>query len=180
VTAARVGQTAAPPAYRTLLVDPPWDILQVGGCRRGAVQHHPLLSVEAIARLPVLSVAADRAHLWLWVTNAGLFAGQVVLERWGFTYRSILTWIKPFYGMGRYMRSQTQHLLLGTRGRAPVHVRGQGSWFYAPVQGHSRKPEEQYAVIERCSPGPYLGLFARRRRPGWHAWGDEVSCDVLL
>ncbi len=166
--------------YATLLADPPWDILQVGGCRRGAIHHYPLLSVEAIARLPVGQLAADQAHLWLWTTNASLFAGKAVMEQWGFTYRSILSWIKPYFGMGQYLRTQTEHLLLGTRGKAPIQFRGQGSWFYAPVQGHSCKPEEQYAVIERCSPGPYLELFARRRHPGWDAWGDEVNCDVAL
>ncbi|MCW2538719.1 MAG: hypothetical protein JWN95_444 [Frankiales bacterium] len=124
--------------------------------------------------------ATDTAHLWLWVTNASLWAGHQVMEAWGFTYRSILTWIKPHFGMGQYLRTQTEHLLLGTRGRAPVLFRGQGSWFYAPVQEHSHKPEEQYAIIERLSPGPYLELFARRPRPGWHVWGNEVDSDVQL
>jgi N6-adenosine-specific RNA methylase IME4 len=169
-----------PRRFATLLADPPWNILQVGGCRRGAVHRYPLMSVEAVAALPVRHLTADNAHLWLWVTNASLFAGKTVMEHWGFTYRSILTWVKPHYGMGQYLRTQTEHLLLGTRGRAPIQFRGQSSWFYAPLQGYSHKPEEQYAVIERCSPGPYLELFARRRRPGWHVWGNEVHCDVAL
>jgi N6-adenosine-specific RNA methylase IME4 len=114
------------------------------------------------------------------VTNASLFAGRQVMEAWGFTYRSILTWIKPRLGLGHYLRNQTGHLLLGTRGKAPVLFRGQGSWVYAPVQEHSHKPEEQYAIVERCSPGPYLELFARRPRAGWHVWGNEVVSDVTL
>ena len=180
MTAAASTSTRLAAPYRTLLADPPWDIQQYGGTNRGAAARYEVLSVDDIAALPVARLAADEAHLWLWVTNASLFAGKVVLERWGFTYRSILTWIKPHYGMGQYLRTQTEHLLLGTRGRAPVRFRSQGSWFYAPVQEHSHKPEEQYAVIERCSAGPYLELFARRRRPGWHAWGDQVRCDVAL
>lgn len=167
-------------AYRTLLADPPWDIYQVGGHNRGAAARYGVLPVDRIAALPVGRLAADSAHLWLWVTNASLFAGKAVMEQWGFTYRSILTWIKPRFGMGQYLRTQTEHLLLGTRGKAPLLFRGQGSWLYAPMQEHSHKPEEQYAVIERCSPGPYLELFARRRRPGWHTWGNEVHCDVAL
>jgi N6-adenosine-specific RNA methylase IME4 len=167
-------------SYTTLLADPPWEIHQRGGQRRGADQHYPLLSVDEISTLPIARVAGQDAHLWLWVTNAALYAAQAVIQAWGFVYRSILTWIKPRFGMGQYLRSQTEHLLLATRGRAPILFHGQGSWFYAPVQDHSHKPEEQYAIIERCSPGPYLELFARRRRLGWHVWGDEVAGDVQL
>jgi N6-adenosine-specific RNA methylase IME4 len=92
------------------------------------------------------------------VTNATLFAGQAVMQAWGFTYRSCLTWVKPGLGLGSsYLRNNTEHLLLGTKGRAPVY-RSQPTWLFAPKQDHSHKPEEQYAVIERCSPGPYLEL----------------------
>jgi N6-adenosine-specific RNA methylase IME4 len=162
--------------YQTLLVDPPWILQQVGT----AAPPYRLMTVDKIKRLAVGGLVADASHLWLWVTNASLFAGREVIEAWGFAYRSILTWIKPRFGMGQYLRTQTEHLLLATRGKAPVLFRGQGSWFYAPVQHHSHKPGEQYAIIERCSPGPYLELFARRPRLGWDVWGDEVECDVVL
>lgn len=165
-------------SYRTILADPPWDIQQKGN--RGAERHYPLMRLEDICALGVEDLAADDAHLWLWVTNATLHAGKLVMESWGFTYRSCLTWIKPRFGLGSYLRNQTEHLLLGVRGTAPVLFRGQGTWFYAPLQEHSHKPEEQYAIIERCSPGPYLELFARRRRPGWDAWGNKVSSDMAL
>jgi N6-adenosine-specific RNA methylase IME4 len=164
--------------YATILADPPWSTQQLGS--RGAIRHYPLMSLDAIASLRVDRLAAENSHCWLWVTNATVHAGEEVLAAWGFTYRSILTWIKPRLGLGNYIRNQTEHLLLGTRGRAPIQFRGQGSWFYAPQQDHSHKPEEQYAIIERCSPGPYLELFARRKRPGWHGWGNEVNCDVAL
>lgn len=113
-------------------------------------------------------------------TNGSLFAGKEVMEAWGFTYRSILTWVKPVFGLGTFLRTASEHLLLGTRGKAPILFRSQPSWLFAPRQEHSHKPEEQYAVIERCSPGPYLELFARRKRPGWDAWGNEVESDVQL
>ena len=164
--------------FATILADPPWDIHQKGSL--GAQRHYSLMTLEQIMRLPVDRVTASSAHLWLWVTNASLFAGRSVMEAWGFTYRSVLTWIKPRFGLGNYLRNQTEHLLLGTRGSAPVLFRGQGSWFYAPLQEHSHKPEEQYAIIERVSPGPYVELFARRRRAGWQAWGNEVDSDVQL
>lgn len=180
-----ISKAAFPPATAdrcaTLLADPPWDICQVGGrLGVGADRHYDLMPVERIATLPVSQLAASSAHLWLWVTNASLWAGKYVMEAWGFSYRSILTWIKPRFGLGHYLRTQTEHLLLGVRGTAPVQFRSQGSWFYAPVQEHSHKPEEQYAIIERCSPGPYLELFARRHQPGWHVWGNEVDSDVEL
>ncbi|SRR5579875_2641007 len=165
-------------AYRTILADPPWNIVQTG--HRGAEGHYPLMDVPAICSLQVGRLCTDDAHLWLWVTNASLHAGKSVMEAWGFTYRSCLTWIKPRFGLGQYLRNQTEHLLLGTKGKAPVLFRSQGTWFYAPVQEHSHKPEEQYAIIERCSPGPYLELFARRKRPGWDVWGNQISCDVAL
>lgn len=134
--------------YRTILADPPWATVQGGS--RGAIQHYPLMDVAAICALRVDRLCADDAHLWLWVTNASLHAGKQVMEAWGFSYRSCLTWIKPRFGLGVYLRNQTEHLLLGVRCKAPVLFRGQGTWFYAPVQEHSHKPEEQYAIIERC------------------------------
>jgi N6-adenosine-specific RNA methylase IME4 len=103
------------------------------------------------------------------------------MQAWGFTYRSCLTWVKPGLGLGSYyLRNNTEHLLFGTKGKAPVLYRSQPTWLFAPKQDHSHKPEEQYAVIERCSPGPYLELFARRKQPGWQVWGNEVVSDVEL
>jgi N6-adenosine-specific RNA methylase IME4 len=173
------GQPDLPLTFPTLLADPPWDVLQRGG--RGAHRHYSLMTTEEIAALPVGTLASTDAHLWLWVTNATLFAGQAVMQAWGFTYRSCLTWVKPGLGLGSsYLRNNTEHLLFGTRGKAPVRYRSQPTWLFAPKQDHSHKPEEQYAVIERCSPGPYLELFARRKRPGWRVWGNEVESDVVL
>jgi N6-adenosine-specific RNA methylase IME4 len=165
--------------FSTILADPPWDILQRGS--KGASEHYPLMTLEQITALPVARLARQDAHLWLWVTNGTLFAGQAVMEAWGFTYRSMLTWVKPGLGLGSYyLRNNTEHLLFGTRGKAPIQFRSQPSWLFASRQDHSHKPEEQYAVIERCSPGPYLELFARRKRPNWHAWGNEIESDVVL
>jgi N6-adenosine-specific RNA methylase IME4 len=164
--------------YRTILADPPWDIEQKGS--RGASQHYPLMTLDVIKRLAVQSVADEDAHLWLWVTNATLHVGREVMDVWGFTYKSCLTWVKPRLGLGAYLRNMTEHCLFGVRGCLPIQFKAQPSWLIAPVQDHSNKPEEQYAIIERCSPGPYLELFARRKRPGWHAWGNEVNCDVAL
>ena len=162
--------------FRTVLADPPWDVQQKG--ERGAQAHYRLMTVAQVKGMPVSGLAAPDAHCWLWVTNATLRAGFEVLEAWGFTPRSPLTWIKPRLGLGNYLRNATEHLILGTRGNAPVRFRAQPTWMFAPLQDHSHKPEEQYAVIERISDGPFLELFARRRQPGWAVWGDQISSDI--
>jgi N6-adenosine-specific RNA methylase IME4 len=171
--------TPFPDRYPTILADPPWDTTNQKG-KWGASNHYPLMPVAEIAALPVGRLAAENAHLWLWVTNADWREQITVIEAWGFSYRSCLTWIKPYFRLGGYLRNQTEHLLLGVKGKAPIQFRSQGSWFYAPSQEHSHKPEEQYAIIERCSRGPYLELFARRKRLGWDVWGNEVTSDVAM
>lgn len=167
--------------FKTITGDPPWDVQQKG--RLGAQAHYELMSLESIKAMPVGDLAAPDAHCWLWVTNATLRAGYDVMEAWGFTPRSPLTWIKPRLGLGQYLRNATEHLIFGTRGHAPVRFRAQPTWMFAPLQTHSHKPEEQYAVIERISDGPYLELFARRRPPSnadWSVWGNEIDSDIVV
>lgn len=181
-TTVQNGEDGAPPRlFRTILADPPWDIGQSG--HLGAQAHYSLMRLERLRAMPVPELADANAHLYLWVINGAIREGIEVMEAWGFTYRSPLTWIKPRLGLGHYLRNQTEHLLLGTRGKAPVKFRGQGTWMYAPLQDHSHKPEEQYAVIERLSDGPYLELFARRRPPSdkdWQVWGNEIDSDIAI
>lgn len=167
--------------YKTILADPPWDVQQQGA--RGAERHYPLMTLERIRDMPIADLAAYDAHLWLWVTNATLRQGYDIAEAWGFTVRSPLTWVKFRLGLGNYLRNSTEHLLFATRGKAPVKFRAQPTWIQAPVQDHSHKPEEQYALIERISDGPYLELFARRRPPSrgdWHVWGNQIDSDVVI
>ncbi|MEU8860913.1 MT-A70 family methyltransferase [Streptomyces umbrinus] len=174
-------RSTSPAKFRTILADPPWDVQQKGG--RGAERHYSLMSLDRIKRLPVQDFAEPDAHLWLWVTNATLRDGYDVAEAWGFTVRSPLTWIKFRLGLGMYLRNTTEHLLFATRGQAPVQFRAQPTWINAPVQEHSVKPDEQYAVIERVSPGPYLELFARRRPPSnqhWAVWGNQIDSDISI
>lgn len=171
----------AAPRFRTILADPPWDVEQKG--HLGAERHYALMTLERIKSMPVADLAQADAHLWLWVTNATLRHGYDVAEAWGFTVRSPLTWIKFRLGLGNYLRNATEHLLFATRGRAPVNFRSQPTWMNAPVQDHSHKPEEQYALIERISSGPYLELFARRRPSSlasWAVWGDEIDSDITI
>lgn len=170
---------AAPKRFRTILADPPWDIGQKDQ-RYGASRHYDLMTLDRIKQLPVADLAEEHAHLYLWVINGAIREGIDVMETWGLTYGAPLTWIKPRVGLGHYLRQQTEHLLLGTRGRVPVKFRGQGTWMYAPLQDHAHKPEEPYAVIERLSDGPYLDQFARRHRTGWFARGKEINADIVI
>ena len=164
--------------FATILVDPPWPL-------QGGEKHYRTMSLARIKALPVGRLAARDAHLWLWTTNALLPKAYEVAEAWGFTVRSPLTWVKFRLGLGgRYqLRNATEQLLFCTRGKAPLGSRSQPTWFNAPVQEHSRKPAEQFAIIERVSPGPYLELFARRRPESnqpWAVWGDQVTSDIRI
>ena len=167
-----------PGGFATILVDPPWPL-------QGGEKHYRTMSLARIKALPVGRLAARDAHLWLWTTNALLPKAYEVAEAWGFTVRSPLTWVKFRLGLGgRYqLRNATEQLLFCTRGRAPLGSRSQPTWFNAPVTEHSRKPAEQFAIIERVSPGPYLELFARRRPESnqpWAVWGDQVDSDIRI
>lgn len=164
--------------YGALLADPPWQRNQTGG--HGGIHHYPLMSLDEICALRIDRLVATDSHLWLWTPNSNIMDGLAVMEAWGFSYRSCLTWVKLRLGLGVYLRNASEQLLFAIRGRAPMLFCAQPTWLFAPVQEHSHKPEEVFAIIERCSPGPYLELFARRKRPGWHAWGNEVTCDVAL
>ena len=167
-----------PGGFATILVDPPWPA-------QGGEKHYRTMSLARIKALPVGSLAARDAHLWLWTTNALLPKAYEVAEAWGFTVRSPLTWVKFRLGLGgRYqLRNATEQLLFCTRGKAPLGSRSQPTWFNAPVTEHSRKPAEQFAIIERVSPGPYLELFARRRPESnqpWAVWGDQLDSDIRI
>ena len=163
--------------YSTLVIDPPWAVQQKGNY--GAVNHYSLMDLERIKSMPIAELCEENAHCWLWVTAATLEHGYDVLRKWGFTPRSIFIWIKPRLGLGVYLRNCAEFILLGTKGKAPIQCNSQPNWLYAPLQGHSHKPEEVHKIIERCSPGPNrLELFARRRQPGWDVWGNEIDSDI--
>jgi len=142
------------------------------------------MTLDAIKAMPVADLAATDAHLWLWTTNAALENAFDVVRAWGFTPRSVLTWVKwPKLGLGVYLRNASEQVIFATRGKAPVEFRSQPSWFTAPTQEHSVKPEEIFSIVERVSPGPYLELFSRRRpssKKDWSVWGNEVFADIEI
>jgi N6-adenosine-specific RNA methylase IME4 len=185
--------------FGTIVADPPWSYRSGHVTSRtshdtpAAEHHYPTMRNQEILDLPVSSLAADDAHLYLWVTNPKMFGERGgrrtqqpapidILEAWGFRYITTLTWLKEGnLGMGFYFRGETEHVLFGIKGKAPIPVEmRERNWFAAPKKRHSQKPEVFYDIVERVSPGPHLELFARRNRMGWSAWGNEAISDVVV
>jgi N6-adenosine-specific RNA methylase IME4 len=172
----------------TILADPPWQFTNKTG--KVAPEHRRLsrygtMRLEEIMALPVEQIAAPTAHLYLWCPNALLPEGLAVMKAWGFTYKSNLVWHKvrrdggsDGRGVGFYFRNVTELILFGVRGknaRTLAPGRRQVNLLATRKREHSRKPDEQYQLIEACSPAPYLELFARGTRKGWTTWGNEAD-----
>ncbi|HEX5501994.1 MAG TPA: MT-A70 family methyltransferase [Thermomicrobiales bacterium] len=173
--------------FGAILADPPWRFANRTG--KMAPEHRRLsryatMTLDEIAALPVAELALPRSHLYLWVPNALVLEGLEVLRRWGFTYKTNLVWYKTRKdggpdgrGVGFYFRNVTELILFGTRGnlRTLAPGRRQVNILVSRKREHSRKPDDLYEIIESCSPGPYLELFARHCRPGWTQWGNEID-----
>ena len=177
--------------YHTILADPPWQFENRTG--KVAPEHrrlmrYPTMTLPEIKALPVAQIVAEPAHLYLWVPNALLPEGLEVLRAWGFKYKTVIVWHKvrkdgasDGRGVGFYFRNVTETILFGVRGkqaRTLAPARSQVNLIATRKREHSRKPDELYPIIEDCSPGPYIELFARGTRPGWTGWGDEASLPV--
>ncbi len=175
-------------SFGTLLADPPWRFTNRTG--KMAPEHRRLsrygtLTMQQIAGMPIPEIAAATAHLYLWVPNALLPEGLAVLKAWGFEYKSNLIWHKirkdggsDGRGVGFYFRNVTEMVLFGVRGRnarTKAPGRRQVNLLATRKREHSRKPDELYDIIEACSPGPHLELFARGIRQGWTTWGDQAD-----
>lgn len=162
--------------FRTIVADPPWRYGNTS-TRNAARKHYPTMSVEELCDLGVEAHAADDCHLYLWATAPLLRDAFDVMEAWGFTYKTNLVWVKPQIGMGNYFRVSHEHVLFGTRGSAPTRRNDVSSWFEANRKEHSTKPDVFLDIVETCSHGPGLELFARRHRMtgfGWSYWGNEA------
>lgn len=176
--------------YSTVLADPPWRFTNRTG--KVAPEHkrlarYPTMDLKDICNLPVQEYLEDVAHCYLWVPNALLPEGLEVLSSWGFTYKSNLIWHKirkdggsDGRGVGFYFRNVTEILLFGVRGKNARTLqpgRTQVNLFGTRKREHSRKPDEQYNIIESCSWGPYLELFGRGKRENWTVWGNQADDD---
>lgn len=173
--------------FATVLADPPWQFANRSG--KIAPEHkrltrYPTLALPEICKMPVPELLTASAHLYLWCPNALLPEGFEVMKAWGFNYKSNLVWHKirkdggsDGRGVGFYFRNVTELILFGTRGknsRTLAPARSQVNLMATRKREHSRKPDEQYKIVEACSPGPYLELFARGKRPGWNSWGNQA------
>jgi N6-adenosine-specific RNA methylase IME4 len=179
---------AAKRQFKTILADPPWQFQNRTG--KMAPEHKRLnrystLTLDDIKTLPVSAAADDTAHLYMWVPNALLPDGLEVMKAWGFNYKSNIVWHKlrkdggsDGRGVGFYFRNVTEMLLFGVRGKNARTLqpgRTQVNYMGTRKREHSRKPDEQYELIESCSPGPFLELFARGTRPNWSVWGNQAD-----
>jgi N6-adenosine-specific RNA methylase IME4 len=176
--------------FGTVLADPPWRFINRTG--KIAPEHRRLnryetMSVDEICSLPLKEQLATTAHLYLWVPNALLPDGLTVMREWGFEYKSNIIWHKlrkdggsDGRGVGFYFRNVTEILLFGVRGKNARTLdpgRSQVNYIGTRKREHSRKPDEQYDLIERCSSGPFLEMFARGVRKGWTTWGNQADQD---
>lgn len=174
--------------FGTVLADPPWRFQNRTG--KVAPEHKRLnrygtLALDEICALPVSEIVANPAHLYLWVPNALLMEGLQVMAAWGFTYKANIVWHKirkdggpDGRGVGFYFRNTTELLLFGTRGKNARTLspgRSQVNYIATRKREHSRKPDEQYPIIEACSFGPRLEMFARGPRKGWTVFGNESA-----
>jgi N6-adenosine-specific RNA methylase IME4 len=171
--------------FSTVLADPPWQFQNRTG--KVAPEHrrllrYPTMELQEIIDLPIGHLVSARSHLYLWVPNALLQEGLRVMKAWGFTYKANIVWLKvrkdggpDGRGVGFYFRNVTELLLFGVRGSMRTLRAGRTQVNMLPTRKreHSRKPDEIFKIIEACSPGPYLELFARFRREGWSQWGNE-------
>ncbi len=176
--------------FSTVMADPPWRFTNRTG--KMAPEHkrlarYPTMTLEDICALPVADFMEDRSHCYLWVPNALLPEGLLVMSQWGFTYKSNIIWHKirkdggsDGRGVGFYFRNVTEVLLFGIRGKNARTLqpgRRQVNLFGTRKREHSRKPDEQYDIIESCSWGPYLELFGRGKRENWTVWGNQATDD---
>jgi N6-adenosine-specific RNA methylase IME4 len=165
--------------YQVVVLDPPWPY-----ANRQSDPTHEIGSpyqTMTIAELEQLVVpATDDSILWLWTTNAFLHEAFHLLEKWGFAYRTTLTWAKNSIGLGDWLGGQTEHCLLATRGAYRFLRNNEGTLLNAARTKHSEKPKEFYTMVEGLCPGERLDMFARCNREGWACWGAELTDNEQL
>lgn len=177
--------------YRTVVADPPWtpDLGGTWGARVDKGRPQKFYETMVLDDIKALDVpSAPQAHLYLWALTQHIDWGYEVARTWGFEPVTVLTWCKPGLGVGRF-RCNTEHVIVARKGSRHGNPFGQGgriaqategTWFTWPRGRHSEKPDQFYDLVERLSPGPRLEMFARTKRLGWDAWGNEVESDVVL
>jgi N6-adenosine-specific RNA methylase IME4 len=165
--------------YRAGVADPPWQFDEGDeGSEQRCIGPYPRMTIEEICALPVASIMAPDSILWLWTTNRHLVTGEAtkVLAAWGFTGKTMITWVKDRMGCGYWLRGQTEHVIMAVRGKPTVTLTNETTALHAPMRAHSQKPLEFYDLVERLCPAPrYAYLFSRyRHNDKWDCHGDEA------
>jgi len=187
--------------FNIIYADPPWSYDDKAMNRGGAERHYSTMSVEDICALPVAEIAADNCVLFLWGTWPKLYESLQVVKEWGFEFKTCaFVWVKTnkrtnikqysflpqdsfdsFWGMGRWTRANTEFCLLATKGKPERKDAGVHQVIYAPIDKHSKKPEEtREKILKLCGDVPRVEMFARKATPGWEIWGNEVECTVAI
>jgi N6-adenosine-specific RNA methylase IME4 len=169
--------------YRTIVADPPWHYDNAAS-RGAANNHYKTMTIEQLCAMNIADHAEPDAHLYMWTTSAHLPHAFDVMAAWGFQYKTYLVWVKPQIGMGNYFRTCTELIMFGVRGAMRTQTRDTRNWFEAPRQRHSAKPPQFHQLVMAASPGEYLELFTRCRKPhgcqcskclyGWATYGDQA------
>lgn len=165
--------------YRVLVADPPWMMRDSLG-KRGAAANYPVLDISDICRFPLPPMLND-SYLFLWRLASMQREALDVCAAWGFTPKTEIVWRKltktgkAWFGMGHHVRASHESCIVATIGNPKPAVRNIRSVFAAAVGRHSAKPDLFYEIVEQFSPGPYAELFARRTRPNWSTWGNELT-----
>ena len=171
--------------YKTILADPPWQYgnkrLGCGG-RGGASHHYPTMTTDLICDLEIISeITGNDSVLFLWATVPMWPDALLAMDSWGYKYKTQLIWVKTRgLGMGFWFRVQYELCLVGTRGKPKPFRQSFPNIFFAPITKHSRKPEKFFQLIDPIIPRPAIELFAREKREGWDAWGDEAVSDISI
>ena len=162
--------------FRVIVADPPWPFeFRVEDPSRRGTTPYPQMSLDQIKAMDVASITHDDCILWLWTTNCHMRFAFEVLDAWGFEQKVILTWVKKSFGTGDWLRGQTEHCLLATKGKPVVTLAGQSTVIEAKRREHSRKPDAFYDLVDGLCPGSKVELFQRYPRDGWTGHGDEVA-----
>lgn len=166
--------------FGCIYADPPW-LYDNQGTRAATGNHYGCMTIDELCELPVRELAADDAHLHLWITNGFLFDAPRIFDAWGFEFRSTFVWVKPQMGIGNYWRNSHEMLLTAVRGDAKrFNDHSMMSWGQFDRTQHSAKPEQIRDLIKRASAGPYLELFGRRQVEGWTVWGDQIERNLFF
>lgn len=162
--------------YRVITIDPPWSFEGgVMSVSREGTPPYPTMSIEEITNLPVGKLALKDSVLFMWVTNTHLPHAFDIVKAWGFTYKTMLTWDKVHFGLGDYLRGQTEHCLMCVKGSPTIQLRKETTLLRAPRRAHSEKPDEFFRLVEQLCPGSKLEMFQRKPRRGWAGFGDEIQ-----